>query len=117
MPLPKAKFRQLNDGVVSIYRDTSERTTFAARNNTLTRYSFTFVVKLDFDVMSKRVQDQQFAEQNGFTLSMKIHTRSVKGVDNKCKAVIDGMLYDVAYIDKAHGDAYLYLEGVRAIDP
>ena len=56
-----------------------------------------------------------FAEQSGFSLSLKIKTRLLKSIDNKCKAVIDGYLYDVKYIDKTRTEMYLYMEEVRKI--
>ena len=75
-----------------------------------------FVVKLAFEEAAKREQDLEFAEQNGFSLSLKVKTRLFKAADNKCKAVIDGYLYDVSYIDKTRTEMWLYLEGVRPID-
>ena len=75
-----------------------------------------FIVKLDFEESAKREQDLDFAEQNDFTLTMKIRTPYVKTVDNKCKAVIDGYLYDVSYIDKSKTEMWLFLEGVKPID-
>jgi len=64
---------------------------------------------------AKRERDLTFAEQSGFSLTLKVKTRYVKGVDNMCKAVIDGYLYDVSYIDKTRTEMYWYLEGVGAI--
>lgn len=110
------EFSCFNDGVVKIYLDKSARTEFGAKKNTRTLDDMEFVAKLDFEELSKRQQDQEFAEQNGFSLSMKIHTRLVAGLSNKCKAVIGDTLYDVSYIDKTRTDAYLYLEEVRKLD-
>lgn len=110
------KFACYNDGVVSIYRDKSTRTNFGAKQNTRVLDDMDFIAKLDYEEMSKRQQDQDFAEQSGFSLSMKIHTRLIPNVDSKCKAVIDGTLYDVSYIDKTRTDIFLYLEEVRKLD-
>ena len=112
----KPKFSKYNDGVVSIYREKERRTNFAAKQNVSTLDDMDFIVKLDFEESTKREQDLDFAEQMGFSLSAKIRTRYVKGVDNKCKAVIDGYLYDVSYIDKSRTEMWLFLEGVKAID-
>lgn len=109
-------FETYNDGVVSIYREEARATDFNAKRNVSTLDDMDFIVKLNFKELSKREQDLEFAQQNDFTLSMKIKSRLVKGVDNKCKAVIDGYLYDVSYIDKSKTELFLYLEGVRAID-
>lgn len=114
--MEKAKFSRFNDGVVSIYREKDKKTDFNAKQNVSALDDLAFVVKLAFEEMSKREQDLDFAEQSGFTLSLKIKTRFVKGVDNKCKAVIDGYLYDISYIDKSRTELYLYMEGVKPID-
>ena len=110
------KFSHYNDGVVRIYREKERRTDFNAKQNVSTLDNMDFIVKLAFEEAAKREQDLEFAGQNGFSLTMKIKTRLVKGVDNKCKAVIDGYLYDVQYIDKTRTEMWLYLEGVRKID-
>lgn len=109
-------FARYNDGVVRIYRDIAERSTFGAKKNTRELADLEFIAKLDYEEMSKRQQDQEFAEQNGFSLSMKIHTRLAPNIDSKCKAVIGDTLYDISYLDKTRTDLYLYLEEVRNID-
>lgn len=108
-------FGRYNDGMVYIYREKERQTDFSAKRNVKTIDDMDFVMKLAFEECSKREQDLTFAEQNGFTLSMKIKTRYVKNVDNKCKAVIDGYLYDISYTDKSRTELYLYMEGVREL--
>lgn len=110
------KFSKYNDGIISIYREKPRRTDFSAKQNVSIYDDMDFIVKLAFEEASKREQDMEFAEQLGFALSMKVKTRYVNGVDNKCKAVIDGYLYDVSYIDKTRTEMWLYLEGVKSID-
>lgn len=112
----KNDFSRYNDGFAMIYREKERRNDFSAKKNVSILDDMDFVVRLDFEEMAKREQDLQFAQQNDFTLSMKIKTRFFKGVDNKCKAVIDGYLYDVSYIDKTRTEMFCYLEGVKAID-
>ena len=75
-----------------------------------------FVAKLDFEESSKREQDLEFANQNGFSLSLKIRTRLLPSVDNKTKAIIDGVLYDVQIVDKSRTEMWIYLEEVKRID-
>lgn len=104
-----------NDGVVSIYRDRERKTDFGARTNVHSLEDMDFIVKLDFSEQSRRQQDLEFAEQNGFSLSYKIKTRLRPKIDNKCKCVIDGYLYDVKFVDKTRTEMYLYLEGVGEI--
>ena len=114
--MQKPKFSTYNDGVVRIYREKERRNDFSAKQNVSMLDDMNFIVKLDFAEASKREQDLEFAEQQGFSLTMKIKTRFVKEVDNKCKAIIDGYLYDVSYIDKTRTEMWLYLEGVKPID-
>lgn len=111
----KNDFSRYNDGVVTIYREKERRTDFSAKKNVESVEDMEFIVKLAYEESSKREQDLAFAEQNDFTLSLKIRTRYFKGVDNKCKAVIDNYLYDVSYIDKNKTEQWLYLEGIKAI--
>ena len=111
----KSKFKRYNDGVVHIYREKPRRTDFGAKLNVATVDDMDFIVKLDFEESSKREQDIEFAEQRGFSLSMKVRTRLFKTVDNKCKAVIDGYLYDIKEADKSRDEMWLYLEGVREV--
>ena len=94
-----------------------QKTDFAAKENVSALDNMDFIVKLAFEESAKREQDLEFAEQNDFTLSLKIKTRYFKGVDNKCKAVIDGFLYDFSYIDKSKNKMWVFLEGVKALDP
>lgn len=108
-------FPKFNDGVASVYREKQRSTGFNAKINAKGLDDLDFVCKLDFEQMSKREQDQEFANQNGHSLSMKIRTRYVNIVDNKCKVVIDGTLYDVYDIDKTRTELYMYLEEVRKI--
>lgn len=114
----KPKFSRYNDGVVYIYREEEGRKTdFSAKKNVKALEDMEYIVKLTFEEASKREQDIEFAQQNGFTLALKIKTRLCNGVDNKCKAVIDGYLYDVSYldIDRRKAEMWLYLQGVKEI--
>lgn len=112
----QSNFARYNDGVANIYRDKSKRTEFGAKENARILDDLDFICKLDFEELSKRQQDQEFAEQNGFSLSMKIRTRLAPGLESKCKVVIGDTLYAVSYLDKTRTDAFLYLEEVRKID-
>lgn len=112
----KPKFSRYNDGVVFIYREKGKRSNFGAKENVSILEDMDFIAKLDYEEASKREQDMEFAEQQGFSLSQKIKTRFMKRVDNKCKAVIDGYLYDVSYVDKNRVEMWLYLEGVKSLD-
>lgn len=114
--MPKRKISTYNDGVVSIYREKPRTTDFNAKKNPRTLDDMDFIVKLAYEESSRREQDLEFAEKLGFSLTLKIRTRAVPGVDSKCKAVIDGHLYDVRDTDKSREEMWLYLEGVRKLD-
>lgn len=111
----KKQFNTYNDGVVSLYREKERRSNFSAKQNVSTLDDMEFIAKLAFEESTKREQDLDFAEQKGFSLSLKIRTRLLKCIDNKCKAVIDGYLYDVSYIDKSRDEMWLYMEQVRKL--
>lgn len=112
----KPKFTQYNDGFVFIYREKPRRTDFAAKQNVSALDDMDFIVKLAYREASRREQDTEFANQNGFSLSLKAQTRFVNGVDSKCKAVINGYLYDISYVDKTRTEMFLFLEEVKKID-
>lgn len=112
MPTKLSKF---NDGVLFVYREKDIKTNFSARRNVQTLDDMDFIVKLNYEESSKRQQDLEFAEQLGFSLSLKVKTRWVSSVASKMKAVINGYLYDIRYLDKSGREMYLYLEGVREI--
>jgi len=112
----KPKFSRYNDGVVSIYKEIAKRNSFAAKENVSELDDMAFIAKLDFEESSKREQDMEFASQNGFSLTLKVRTRFLPSVDNKCKAVIDGYLYDISYVDKTRTEMWLYMEGVKRLD-
>lgn len=113
----KPRFSNYNDGFVTIYREVEKKTDFSAKENVSSIDDLTEVIKLAYAEKSKRVQDFEFAEKMGFSLSLKAKTRLFDTVDNKCKAIINNYLYDVSYIDfdKANQEMYIYLEGVRSL--
>jgi len=113
----KTRFSRYNDGVAMIYREKEKRSNFAAKENVSALDDMEFIAKLDYEESSKREQDLEFAQQNGFSLSLKIRTRHLPCVDNKCKCVINGYLYDIAYTDKTRTEMWLFLEGVKLLDP
>lgn len=106
------RFQLYNHGIVSIYREKEKRSNFSAKINAVSLADLELIAKLNYSEVSKRQQDLEYAQQQGFTLTQKIKTRFIKGVDNKCKAVIDGYLYDVSYVDATRVELYLYLQGV-----
>lgn len=108
----KPEFARYNDGVVRIYREKDKRSNFSAKINAMSLDDMVLVAKLAFAETSKRQQDLEFAESMQFSLDLKIRTRFVKGIDTKCKAVIDGYLYDISYVDATRKELFLYLGGI-----
>lgn len=113
--MAKREIDTYNDGVVRIYREKKKETDFNAKCNVAGLEDMDFIVRLDYEEASRREQDLEFAERSGFSLTLKIKTRFRSDVDNRFKAVIDGYLYDIRYIDKAKTKMWLYLEGVRKL--
>lgn len=108
----KVKLEKFCDGVVSIYKENA-RSQFGAKNTTSLN-DMTFIAKLDFAEMSKRQQDIEFAYSNDFSLSLKIKTRFIKNVNNKCKAVINNVIYSIYNLDVDKNKLmFLYLEKER----
>lgn len=116
MAMRARNFTAFTSGVVSIYKEKDRKTDFSAKRNPKTLDDLEFIVKLSYDEASKRQQDLEFAEQAGFQLSLKIRTRYVPEVRSKMKAVINGYLYDISYLDKAGREMFLYLESVREVE-
>lgn len=114
--MKKVQFERYNDGVVRIYRESKGQVDYFSKKNVKFLEELDHVVNLDFALASRREQDLDFAMQHDFTLSLKIKTRFCKTVDNKCKAVINDYLYEVAYVDSNLKDMWLYLQGVGKID-
>lgn len=112
----KKTFNCYNDGVVMIYREKERRTDFSAKRNVSTADDMEFIAKLAYEESSKREQDLEFAAQHDFSLSLKIRTRCLRFVDNRCKAVVDGYLYDISHVDKNREEMWLYLEGIKPLE-
>lgn len=104
-----------NDGVVFIYREAERKTDFGAKRNVHSLDNMGFIAKLDYAEQSRRQQDFEFAEQMGFSLTLKIKTRYLRGIDNKHKCVIGDRLYDIQYLDTTRTEMFFYLQEVRTL--
>lgn len=111
------KAKVYNDGVCYIAKENTTPSSFAARQNGTTENDFKKLYKLMFAETSVREQDITFAEAIGRTLTRKIKTPLVDGVNSRLKVIIGTMLYDIvnADIDRKNGELYLYLEEVREL--
>lgn len=105
-----------NDGFISIYRKKVENLT-VNRNITSVK-DLDFVMVLAYSEMSMRQQDMEFANQNSYSLSLKVKTPRppVKtGVDTSCYAVIGNTLYNIQNLDTNSREYFFYLEKVREL--
>lgn len=100
-----------NDGWLEICREVPGRSTsFGAHENVRSRSDLSVMCRLAFTQTARRQQDLDFAESRSFTLSMKVKTRKVDGVDPECKAIIGNVLFDICWIDPSKTELYLYLQ-------
>lgn len=103
-----------NSGFVHLYRRKKEN--LYANTNVSSKDDLTFICKLAYKEMSCRLQDFEFAEQNSFSLSLKVKTQKMlnkRTVDNHCYAIIDNILYAVGGIDSSQTEMFFYLEEIR----
>lgn len=113
----KSHLPTYNDGIVAIYRDREDSaTSFNAPVNVASLKDMDKVITLAYYECSKREEDFDFADRMSFSLDIKIRTHNLASVDTECKAVIDGMLYDIGSIDRAKREMFLYLGGGRPIE-
>jgi len=112
----KEQLKDMQDRIKEM-REKAKKSSFSAKENCKTIEDLMFIVKLNFQEMSKRQQDVMFAESLGNSLSMKIRTPFRDNVKNRHKAIINNYLYNISYIDpdKKNNDLYIYLEGVGEI--
>jgi hypothetical protein len=100
-----------NDGIAEIYREKDIKTSFGAKINADSIDDLDLVVCLAYSAQMIREQDYDFAERHGFAVSLKIKTHLYRGVDAGCRAIVDGLIYDVSHVDRTQSEMYLYLEG------
>ena len=101
-----------NDGVLKLYEDVSKRSSFGAKEN---EAKLQYVCKLNYAEMSQRQKDLEFAEQQGFSLSLKVKTPNCNLIKRrkKFKAFLEDGIYDVSYYDVTAENIFFYLEYIR----
>nr|DAY92764.1 MAG TPA: head tail adaptor [Caudoviricetes sp.] len=106
------------DGMVYFYLPGDAETSFGAKKNPKSVEDMKFFAKLAYTEKSKRQQDYENANQNGYELSKKIVTPLYKKVDNKMKVVDDGYIYDIISVDydRVNSEMYLMLHEVRKVE-
>lgn len=107
------------DGFLTVYRpDTSNKSHFGAKKNIVSIDEMELIYKLAYAQSYKRLEDLEFAESNGRSLTLKVKVRLINGIRNSDKVVIDNVLYDIMYLDedRTNRELYLYLEEVRSLE-
>lgn len=115
LKLKKPKIQQYNDGVVSIFKSKKHKSSFGSEINDNSLDDMDFVVKLDFEELSKREEDIEFAEMRNCELSMKIRCVACNSIDTSQKALIGNVLYSIFKIDfdKSKHNVFIYLAEER----
>lgn len=114
-----SKMANYLDGFLTIYRpDMSNKSHFGAKKNITSIEGMEIIYKLAFAQSYKRLEDMEFAESNGRSLTLKVKVRLVRGIKNSDKVVIGNTLYDIMYLDEDRNkkELYLYLEEVRSLE-
>ena len=81
----KSRFSTFNDGVLFICKPESDHSTFNAVKNPKKKTELDKILKLNYDEMSRREQDLQFAESQGRNLTLKVKTRLRSQVQNSTR--------------------------------
>lgn len=104
-----------NDGVAIVFEDITERISFGALRN---EGNLKRICKLNYGEMTQRQKDLEFAQQNDFSLSLKVKTPFCSLIERnkKYKVLIKNSLYDVSYYDVTKTKLFFYLEYIREVD-
>ena len=106
-----------NSGYIYLYRRKKEN--LYENTNVSSKGDLDEICKLAYKETACRQQDFEFAEQNSFTLSMKVKTPRMldrRKVDNQCYAVINNILYAVGSVDSSQTELFFYLEEMRELE-
>jgi hypothetical protein len=111
------RFSNYNHGVLYISRSKTKNTDFGAPTNAKKMSEVEKLQKLDFQVMSKRERDFEFAQASDHSLDLKVRTRFHSSASTDRQVLIGRTLYDVFQVDgnEFSGEMYLYLEKVREL--
>lgn len=99
------------DGVMTVKKKNKTTVDFCVES--IGDNSYKDIVTLRFSIMTKRIQDQEFIEAKGHTLSLKLKTRLCSLVFSSEDVVCIGdKEYSIVYTDddKLKKETYFYLE-------
>ena len=114
----KSKFSTYNQGILWICETSNEASSFNAPRNPTASTDMKKVQRLDFNEVSKRGQDLDFAESKDRSLTMKVKTRIHPSATEDRQVLIGKELYDIFKVDPdviGGKDMYLFLEKVRTL--
>lgn len=111
------RFSRYNQGVLFIAQISTQETDFGAVTNATKMSDVTKLVKLDYEEMSKRERDINFAEASDHSLDLKVKTRYHASAKAHRQVLIGNMLYDIFQVDGSSvtREMFLYLEEVRTL--
>lgn len=108
------------DGYLIVYRPKEEanKSIFGAKTNVKNTKDMDQIYKLAYRQSYKRLQDLEFAESSGRSLTLKLKTRLVNGIKNTDKVVINNVLYDIIHTDEdlTNRELFFYLEEAYTIE-
>lgn len=108
----KPKLDVYADGVVAIMAETPSRSTVGL--------DFTSISGLDrvrsmaFCQMSRRAEDMKLADDDGFSLTLKLKTRHAADVTPEHLALVGTSLFEVGHVDDDRAHDFLYLSQLRS---
>lgn len=112
------RFSNYNHGVLYIAKASTQSSGFGAVTNPVKMSDMEKLQKLDFEEMSKRERDFEFAQSSDHSLDLKVRTRFHSSATADRQVLIGRTLYDIFQVDgnEFSGEMYLYLEKVRELD-
>ncbi|MFR3835786.1 phage head closure protein [Eubacterium sp.] len=115
--MEKSRFDNYIDGVVKICEKIEKKSNFRANINVTTMDDLKVIAKMNYQKMSRRIQDVEFAKSNGFELTMKIKIRKIKNITSDNVVVIENKMHSIKHIDDdGNTNLYLYLQGERELN-
>lgn len=116
--MKKKKISSFNDGILEVYKKTSEYKSFSDRKNPKSLVDFEYKKSLYFSLENIRKEDFLFASNRDRNLNIKLKTQLDYTVEVSDKIVIGNHLFDIVNLDpdNFNKELYFYLEEVRIIE-
>ncbi len=116
--MKKKKISSFNDGILGVYKKSSEYKSFSDRKNSKSLDDLEYKKSLYFKLENIRKEDFLFASNRDRNLSIKLKTLLDYDVETSDKILIDNHLFDIVSLDpdNFNKELYFYLEEVRVIE-